>query len=363
MGVIKRLLNDESFALSIGLTKAHNGSSIRPGTSQFISRYGDTLNYLQMPSRSGHSTGMEKKSTFLLYATVPSMDAVMNTIPAGSILAGWPKSCFPHAPSLNHFVLSEDEREKLNLVASQLFNFANLPCLVRGQNGWPFVMVCFASLLRFNHDVETVCPNHRILGLTYRAFLDNGFTLDRFNEICADIRNEFKLRNAPSQVRETALEDCCAQVSILNAKYKEIKAEVQVMSGSLTEIIDTLNVIKGAVLRLHASPATTPSGSRKRPATAGDNDGLPSTSMQLTRRRLNLPEPAASSIAQSSVSSSSLSSQPSTSLSSRSSSSMPSASSSACASFSSFFSAGRSDVIALTSVAANVRPQPMLMLH
>jgi len=353
--IIKRLLKDEAFALCIGLTKGHNGSSIRPGTSQFISRYGDMLNYLHMLSRSGHSTGMEKKSTFILCATVPSLDAVMNTIPAGSILAGWPRKCFPYAPSLNHIVLSEDERVRLNLVASKLFNFATLPILVKGQNGWPFVMVCFASLLRFHHDVERTCPGHRVLGLTYRAFLDHGFTLPRFNEICSQLRTEFDLKNAPSRDRETALENCCAAVSTLNGEFKEVKAQVQEMSGSLAEIIESLNVIKGAVLRLHSSPATTPSGSRKRSAPLEDRP-------QPTQRRLNLPSTAQSSVS----SSSSLSSQSvsaatsgqasvSSSNQSSSSSSLPSSSSTSTP-FASFFARRGSAVSALTNVAANVAP-------
>jgi len=362
--IIKRILKDESFALLIGLTKGHNGSSIRPGTSQFISRYGDTLNYLHMLSRSGHSTGMEKKTTFLVYATVPSLDAVMNTIPAGSILAGWPKKCFPIAPSLNHIVLTEVERERLNGVVTELFNFDNLPFLAKGQNGWPFVMVCFASLLRFHHDVERTCPGHRVVALTYRAFLDNGFTLQRFNEICAHVRREFDLKNAPSQDRETALENCCAAVSTLNGEIKEMKADMQVISHRLTEIIGSLSVIQGAVLRLHASPATTPSGSRKRPASPADNDGS-SSSTQQTRRRLIPSSTPQSSVSSSSLSSQSLSaassgqlSQPpvsSSDQSSSSSSSLPSTSSSTATS-SGFFQNRRSAVDALTSVATNVAP-------
>lgn len=361
--IIKRILKDEEFALFIGLTKGHNGSSIRPGTSQFISRYGDTLNYLHMLSRSGHSTGMEKKTTFLVYATVPSLDAVMNTIPAGSILGGWPKKCFPIAPSLNHIVLTDVERVRLNGVVTQLFNFDNLPFLAKGQNGWPFVMVCFASLLRFHHDFERTCPGHRVVALTYKAFLDKGFTLSRFNEICADLRREFNLKNAPSQDRETALQNCCAAVSTLNGEIKEVKADMQDLSGKMTEIIGSLSVIKGAVLCLHASPATTPSGSRKRPASPGDNDGS-STSTQHTRRRLNPPSTAQPSVSSSSLSSQSLSaassgqlSQPPVSSSdqSSSSSSLPSTSSSTATS-SGFFQNLGSAVDRLTCVAANVAP-------
>ena len=193
--VIKRLARDSDFRERSGVTTAMNAKSIREAACALLST--KIPNYFLQLSRSGHEKGLDKKYPFLTYAACNHISNITATIPGGAAIGGHknPMTMTPQAASFDLVTITVVEAGRLQSVATQLFNLTNFPYCHRGQPGRPFVMVLLATLVMHISEVTAAFPSHRYIVRFWTAFLDNGFTIARVEEIGSELQEQVRLRN------------------------------------------------------------------------------------------------------------------------------------------------------------------------